>query len=135
MNQVNPLHVGALFVALLAFLFFTLSGAKSELVQAKESYIQSEELALKLSGLKDTYADTKGTKKALQRVLAQPSLKSANLEVKHAKTLVKIATKSIDTTALNSLMGKILNGSYNVTRMKIKKLSETKASLEMEIKW
>jgi len=135
MNQLNPLHIGALFLAILAYLFFTLSGAKAELREAKTSYKESEELAITLSSLKETYADKKAIKQALQRVLAQPSLKAANLDVKETKTSTKISSKSMDTAALNSLMGKILNGSYNVSELKIKKLSETTASASMEIKW
>ncbi len=135
MNQLNPLHIGALFFVVLAYLFFTLSGAKSELAEAKKSYKESEEIALSLSSLKETYADTKKTKNALERVLSQPSLKSANLDVKESKTTTKISAKSMNTATLNSLMGKILNGSYIIKELKIKKLSETSASLEMEIQW
>jgi len=135
MNQVNPLHIGALFLAILAFLFFNLGGVKSELKEAKSSYKESEELAVTLNSLKSTYANKKRTKKALDRVLSQSSLKSANLIVKRAKTSIRISSKSMSTKALNSIMGKILNGSYNVSSLKIKRLSETKASLNMEIKW
>jgi hypothetical protein len=135
MNQLNPLHIGALFLAILAYLFFTLSGVKTELNEAKLSYRESEEVAITLSSLKETYADKQATKQSLQRVLAQPSLKAANLETKETKTSTKISSKSMDTAALNSLMGKILNGSYNLSELKIKKLSETTAWVAMEIKW
>ncbi|MBT5935860.1 hypothetical protein [Sulfurimonas sp.] len=135
MNQINPLHIGALLVALIAFLLFTLSSMKTEMLEEKTLYETSEKLALKLSSLKDVYADKKKTKRAIERVLSQSSLKTAALDVKREKSSVRISSKSIDTKALNALMGKILNGSYNITELKIKKLSETKASLKMEIKW
>lgn len=135
MNQINPLHIGALLVVLLAFLLFTLSGIKSELVEEKNLYLESEKLAVELSSLKDVYADKKGIEKSIERLLAQSSLKSADLKLKKNKKSMKISSKSMDEKALNSLMGKILNGSYNITELKIKKLSETKVSLEMEIKW
>lgn len=135
MNQINPLHIGALLVALLAFLFFTLSGIKSDLVEEKNLYLESEKLAVELSALKDVYADKKGTQKSIERLLLQKSLKSADLKVKKDKKSIYISSKSMDAKALNSLMSKILNGSYNLTELKIKKLSETKVSLDMEIKW
>lgn len=135
MNQINPLHVGALLVAFIAFLLFTLSSMKTEMTEEKTLYETSEKLAVDLSSLKDVYADKKKTKRAIDRVLSQSSLKTAALDVKHEKSSVRISSKSIDTKALNALMGKILNGSYNITELKIKKLSETKASLKMEIKW
>lgn len=135
MNQVNPLHIGALFLVILAYLFFLLNGAKVELQEAKQSYYESETLAVNLRALKDNYANTNHAKSALQRVLSQRALKGAALEIKSTKKSTKIASKSIDTAALNALMGKVLNGSYNITALKIKKLSETNAAFDMEIKW
>lgn len=135
MNQINPLHIGAFLSVLLAFLFFTLSGVKQELVEEKVLYLESEKLAVELSALKDVYADKKKTQKSIDRLLAQSSLKSANLEVKKDKKSIIISSNSIESDALDSLMAKILNGSYNISQLKIKKLSETTASLEMEIKW
>lgn len=135
MNQVNPLHIGVLLVVIIAFLLFTLKGVKAELLEEKALYQESEKLAVELSSLKSVYANKKKTKKAIDRVLAQSSLRSAGLDVKREKSSIRISSKSVDTEVLNSLMGKILNGSYNITELKIKKLSETKASLRMEIKW
>ena len=135
MNQINPLQIGALLVAIIAFLFFKLHGVKAELVEATASYKMSEKLAVEVSSLKSVYANKKKTKNAINRILAQGSLSTAALEVKRNKKSIKISSKSIETKALNSLMGKILNGSYNVTTLKIKRLSETKASLDMEIQW
>jgi len=135
MNQINPLQIGALLVVIIAFLFFKLDGVKSELVEATASYKESEKLAVEVSSLKAVYANKKKTKNAINRILAQGSLREASLDVKRNKKSIKISSKSIETKALNSLMGKILNGSYNVTTLKIKRLSETKASLDMEIQW
>ena len=135
MNQVNPLQIGALLIVIIAFLFFKLSGVKSELVEANEAFAKSEKLAVDLSSLKSVYANKTKSQKSLHRILSQNSLKSAHLVIKKAKSSIKISSKSIDTRALNSLMGKILNGSYNIVNLKIKKLSETKAELMMEIKW
>jgi hypothetical protein len=135
MNQINPLHVGVLFVVLLAYLFFTLGEIKSEFEDEKALYLESEKLAVELSGLKDVYADKKKTQKSIERLLSQSSLKSANFTVKKDKKSISVSSKSIDAKVLNSLMGKVLNGSYNVSQLQIKRLSKTKASLEMEIKW
>jgi len=135
MNQINPLQIGALLAVIIAFLFFNLHGVKRELVEATTSYKQSEKLAVEVSSLKAVYANKKKTKNALNRILSQGSLRAAALDVKRNKKSIKISAKSIETKVLNSLMGKILNGSYNITTLKIKRLSETKASLNMEIQW
>ncbi|WP_304546060.1 hypothetical protein [Sulfurimonas microaerophilic] len=135
MNQVNPLHIGALLVTVLLFLFFKLNTLKEELLEAKLQYQESKKVAVKLNGLEEVYGDQKKINSSIQRVLRQPSLKSAELTQKTTKDSIKITTESMNADALNSLMGKVLNGSYNISALNIKKLGDDKASLEMEIKW
>jgi len=135
MNQVNPLHIGALLLVLIMFLFFKLSGIKEELVQVKQEYAASKKLAVDVTSLKAVYANKKKTQNAIERILRQSSLKSASFNLKKEKKSIKISSQSMDAKVLNSFMGKILNGSYNITLLKIKKLSDTTASLEMEIQW
>jgi len=133
MNQINPLHIGGLLGILILFLFFQLSNIKTELKEANKEYKKNEKLAVDLSSLKAVYADKKRTKKALERILSQASIKKAKLSIQRDKKSMKISSQSIETKVLNSLMGKILNSSYKITSLKIKKLSETKASLNLEI--
>ncbi len=135
MNQLSPLHVGALLVVVLLYLFYTLQNTKDELQEEKALYMQSEKLALELYSLKESYADGKKTQSALERLFAQSSLKAAAFEVQKEKKFMKISAKSVDLKSLNTVMSKLLNSSYNITQMQIKKLSETKASFEMEIAW
>ena len=134
MNQINPLHIGALLVVILIFLFSQLSSVKEELKDANTEYLSSEKIAVAVSGLKSVYANKKKTQRALDRIFVQSSLRSAGLKIKKTKESVKVSAESVDSNVLNSLMGKILNGSYKITHLKIKRLSETQASLEMEIK-
>ena len=134
MNQINPLHIGALLGVIILFLFFQLSGVKQELIEADREYKSSEKVAVDLSSLKAVYAVKKKTKKSIERILAQSSIKQAKLTIKRDKKSIKISSKSVQTKVINSLMGKLLNGSYNIISLKIKKLSETKASLDLEIK-
>jgi len=135
MNQINPLHIGALLLVLILFLFFKLSGIKEELVEAKQEYKVSKKLAVNVSSLKSVYENKTKTQEAIERILRQSSLKSVNFNLKKEKKSIKISSKSMDAQALNSFMGKILNGSYNISLLKIKKLNQTTASLEMEIIW
>ena len=134
MNQINPLHIGALLGALILFLFFQLSGVQQELKEAKLSYRASEKIAVDLRSLKNVYADKKKSEKALNRILNQSSIKQAKLSIKRDKKSIHITSKSVEAKLLNSLMGKILNGSYKISSLKIKKTGERKASLDLEIK-
>ncbi len=135
MNQINPLHIGGLLIVLIAFLLFSLSGVKEELSEAKSEFLVSKTLAIDLHTLKSVYSDKKKIRSNINRILSQSSIKAAKLSVKREKKFIKISAKNIDTLVLNTLMGKILNDSFNISMLKIKKLSETRASLEMEIKW
>ena len=135
MNQINPLQIGGLLLVVILFLFFKLSGVQSEIVEADQSFKKSEKLALDVSALKNVYADKKRTQKRLEKIFSNRKLHTANLKIKKQKKLVKVSSESIDSSALNYLMGKVLNDSYNITTLKIKQLSKEKASLEMEIKW
>ena len=135
MRAINPLYIGLLFVSILAISIFSLNSAKSDLSDAKESFSKTLKIANELSGLKKAYANKTFSQKSLQKILAQRVLKEVQLDAKFKKNSVFLQSKEIDKKALNFLMSKILNGTYNVTSMKIKKLSESKASFEMEIKW
>ena len=135
MNNLNPLHIVALLVVILIFFTMKLSGAKDDLTQNKELYKETLQLATELKGLKKIYPDKNGVKKSINRILKQSSLKSANIKQKVANSSMVLSSESMSKTALNSLMGKLLNGSYNISSLKIKKLSEKNASLSMEIKW
>ncbi len=135
MNRVNPLHAGILLLVVLAFLIFKLNGAKSDLQEAKAEYSKTLKLATSLSGLKEVYANKKKTKASLKRLLSHSSIRSANVTQNAKKSGVVLSSQSMSKSALNALMGKILNASYDIQSMKIKKLSANKVSLRMEIKW
>lgn len=135
MNQINPLHIGALLLVILLYLLYTLQNTKEELQEEKLLYAKSEQLALELHGLKESYGDGKKTVAALERLFSQSALKSAAFELKKEKKSLKISAKSVDLKTLNRVMAKLLNSSYNIKEMQIKKLSDTKASFEMEIAW
>lgn len=135
MNKINPLHIGALLLVLLVFFIFKLSGVKSELTQTKELYSQTRTIAEDLNGLKKVYTDKQNIKKSINRVLRQSSLRSAKIEKKLTRTGMILSSVSMDKNALNSFMSKILNGSYMIYGMKIKKLDEHRVSMKLEIRW
>ena len=134
MNRVNPLYLGLLLLVILALSVFKLNSAKQELNEVKLSYKETSKIANELTSLKSVY-NNKNLEKSLQRLFKHNVLKGIEIDARFKKNNVKISTQSIDKKALNFLMGKILNSTYNVVSLDIKKLSEEKASLKMEIKW
>ena len=135
MNQINPIHIVALLVVLVFLLFVKLGQAKDALQAAQNSYSETSELVTKINGLKGVYDAKAQTKKALKRILRQPSLVNAHIEQKTTHHNTVLSTNSIDKKALDSLMSKILNGTYNIAQLDIQRVSDEKASVRLEIKW
>ncbi|MBU0720378.1 hypothetical protein KJ877_03480 [bacterium] len=135
MNRINPLYIGVLLLIILGFLVFKLNGSKADLIEAKELYKETLKVSTELNGLKNVYDQSKKTSNAIQAVLKHTSLQSAKIEQKVKNSGITISSESMDAKSLNILMSKLLNGAYNITSFKIKKLSDTKTSFYMEIKW
>lgn len=135
MNQINPLHIAVLLLTLLVFLSMQLGQKKEELLEANKAYQETLALASKVGSLNQIYKDKKRVKKSLFRVLKQPSLKFIKIQQKVMKSGVILTGASMNKKELNSLMGKIMNGSYNISALKIKKIAKDKVSFMMEIKW
>ncbi len=135
MNRINPLYLALLLIVILLLAIFKLDNAKVELADAQESLIETTALATNLSGLKDVYGNQKKSKAAILKILKNSSLKQSNIMKKVKKSGIIISSKSMDLRALNSLLGKLFNGAYNIVALDVKKLSETKVSLHVEIKW
>ena len=135
MNRINPLYAGGFLVVVLLFIFFKLGSAKDEYLEAKDSYKQTLLLANELSALKTVYSDKNRAKKSLLKILRHSRLKSAEISQTMNKSSIKISSKAMDIKAINFLMAKLLNGTFQINSLKIKQLSEIRVSLEMEIKW
>ena len=133
MKNVNPLHIIALLLTLLLFLFFQLHNAHKQLQKSTERVMQTQKTALQLAELQSLYNNHARTKAALQKILRQPSLKGVKLKVHFSETTLSITTQKMQRKALKSLMSKILNAPYNIKKLTIKRLSKTTVSLDMEI--
>jgi hypothetical protein len=135
MNRINPFYLLAFLVIILLFSFFKLSEKKNEFIDVNNEYKESTALALQLSGLHDSYSNKKRIKKSIARILKQSSLSSVNIEQKITSSGIKLTSSRMNKIALNSLMGKILNASYNVKSLKILRIDKQNVSFKMEIIW
>jgi len=134
-NRINPLHIAGLLIVILIFFMIKLSSAKDELSHTKELYQETLSLSTQLNGLKEVYSNKSEIQKSLNILLKNRALTSSNIKQNISTSSMVLSSESMDKTALNFLMGKLLNGSYNIFSLKIKRLSEKNASLEVEIKW
>ena len=135
MNRVNPLHIILLLIVVLFFAFFKLAGIKSELKELQQEYKKSQKVAEELVSYKKLYGNRKRVQKALQKIVSQRSLQSANIKLLQRPNSLEIKSASMKLNELNSLISKVLNGSYEIKRLKIKSLDATHASIAVEIAW
>jgi len=135
MNRVNPIHIAILLIVLLLFVMLKLNTAREELTDAKESYSQTLVLAQKIKGLKSTYFNKTKVLKSINMLLRNATVRSAGISKKVTNSSILLTSKSMNIRSLNFLMGKILNGTYVVSELQIKRLSDKTASLRLEIKW
>jgi len=134
-NRIDPLFIVLFLFIILVLSVFKLSSTKDELNVIATDYKDTQKLVTKISGLKSTYADRNSIKKSLSRILKLSLIHSAKIIQNTKKNSVILSSKSIDKQALNLLMGKLLNGVYQINSFKIKKLDEFHVSFEIEIKW
>jgi hypothetical protein len=135
MNRVNPIHIAILLVVILAFSIIKLNAAKEELADNKVAYKETLHLADEISGLKRNYFNKSKVQRDIGRMLRRASLRSAGITKKVTNSSLLLTSTNMNLQALNLLLGKVLNSTYYVSELKIKKLSDKKASLKMEIQW
>jgi len=135
MNRLNPLYIGIFLLLLLVFSIIKLIDAKKELHEEKNLYEKTLKISLDTSALKKAFANKEREKREILRILSHSILRDADIKKEVTGSGMHISAKNMDIKALNYLMGKILNATFNITMLKIKKINENKSTLEVKIKW
>lgn len=135
MSRINPINITFLLLLVLALISFMLSSAKGDLKEAENTYKETLKISTELGALKEAYSAKIKVKNSLQKILKQPSLRASKIIQNFKTSSVVIDSEGMDINALNLLMGKLLNKSYNIKSLSIKRLSETHVSLKLEIQW
>jgi len=135
MRQIHPLIVVGLFIVIVLFMGLQVHRAKEELHTQQQQFHEAVYIAQKLQMLQSLFGDEKKTKRALARIVANRMFQNAHIKYKKTKTSAVLSTPSISYQALNSLMGKIFNGSFKIRQYKVVRIDDTHASFMMEIQW
>jgi hypothetical protein len=134
-NRVNPLHIIVLLSVFILFLFFQISALHRDIKEEKRALYETQKVATELLSLKRIYGDKQHLKKALQRILTQPSFKKSKIEAKYDKHGVSIVAKMLSLSLLNSLMSKIYSAPFTIEKLTIKRVDSEHADLKLEIVW
>jgi hypothetical protein len=135
MNRINPLQIIALLMMVFIFVFFKLSSEKQQLEDEKVHLTKMTQLCDELVSLKKVYGDKKRIRREIDKILRYSSIKNAKVQREYKKSGIHLYCESIELVPLNALMAKLLNGSFNITTLKIKRVDDKKAKLNVEIKW
>lgn len=135
MKKINPLYIVALLLITLGFGVFKLSQNKSALQEEQQAYAKTLELATKLKAYKEIYEKQESAKRSLDGILRQNLLTDAKIVRSDKGTQTTLSSDAIELRALDFLTGKLLNGTYEIKKLKIERIDETKARFSMEIAW
>ncbi|MBD3823339.1 MAG: hypothetical protein IE916_02380 [Epsilonproteobacteria bacterium] len=135
MKKINPLYIVALLLITLGFGVFKLSQNKSALQEEQQAYAKTLELATKLKAYKEIYDKQEMAKRSLDGILKQNLLADAKIVRSDKGTQTTLSSDAIELRALDFLTGKLLNATYEIKKLKIERIDETKARFSMEIAW
>lgn len=132
--KINPLYVGLLLIATLIFVIYQLNSSKAALREGKNALIKIETMAEEIDALKRTWDNPKSSSAALERLVAAPQLKSANIQTSKKRGQLVLSSKKADLKATNYFFGKLFNGAYILQKFDIKRLDDESVSFSVEIK-
>lgn len=133
MSRIHPLHIAIVLILVVVLLGVKNAQAKKDLQEAKTEFAKVSKLSDELVKLQEIYDNKEKTMQSLQTILKHSSLKNSAIEQKVAANKISISSKNIQKSALDFLISKIVNNSYEILSLDIKANSETEASLHMEI--
>lgn len=133
MKRVNPLYVALLLLAALLVTVIRLHQSNARYAQTLQNLQQTELMARKIAALKTGWGDGNDNAAAIERILKASLLRNAGLTYEKLHSVMKISAKEMDRKAMEYLLNKLLNGTYAVKSMSIKRLDGQKASFEAEV--
>ena len=133
MRQINPLYLSLLFIVILLLVFVKLNDAKEDQNRAKSDLVKTEMMAKRILALKRNWDESKSREKALEKVFKASVLKSSGLLKKRKGKLITVTSKKIGAKAVEFLLNKLLNGTYVIRSMQLRRLNDEYASIRMEI--
>ena len=133
MRQVNPLYIALMLIAVLAVVGFRLDGAKQTQLQAKADLEKTQVMAKRIDALKKSWDKGKMVRKELDRLLKSSPLRNAGIESKEQRGSVSITAKKIDAKAAEYLLNKLLNGTYVIKTLSVKRLDAETGALHVEV--
>lgn len=135
MRQVNPLHVLLLLTVFILFLFYQLQETQATFHDAKEQLAKTKDVAYQLNALKKEYANKEYVVRTITRLLHQSILKSATITKEQKSDAIVLHAKKLSKRQLQRVLTKILNSTYKIKALHIKRVDEKSVDVDVEVGW
>ena len=133
MKQINPLYIALLLLVALAAVTLKLMEAHTTQKEALSALQKTEVTAKRIVALQKEWERGKESASALERLLRSAPLRETEFVTERKRNRIMITAKSIDKKAADYLLNKLLNNTYVITALEIRRLDAQRASLQMEV--
>lgn len=133
MKQINPMYIALLLVVILGMVIFKLGQAKEAQNQVRTELQTTEGMAERIVALREQWDDPARRMAELDRLLRSPALREAAIVQKKGKNSIVLDAQSINRRSAEYLINKLLNDSYAIKSMTLKRLDATEASMHLEV--
>lgn len=133
MKQINPLYVALLLLAALVVVTVKLYQSNQMQKEAIASLHETETMAKRIVALKKTWDENKKNVITLERLLKSPMLRNVEITQQKKQDRLILKAERIDKKSADYLLNKLLNGSYTISVLKIRRLGEQEASFHVEV--
>jgi hypothetical protein len=132
-TRVNPLYLLLLAVTLIGVMGYRVHLAQLEQRQLSQSLQETRAMGVKIRQLKTVWFDGDQTRKRLDGLLKSAPLRSEAITMTRHRSHITLTAARIGAQKLDHLTGKLLNGTYEVRKMNIRRLDDTHASITVEV--
>ncbi len=130
-KHINPLAVTAGLFLILCIVFLSVGSKRSSIEENALELSKFEAKAKNLKSLKQTWSQ-KNVHSKLNSILSSPKLKEI-AKITSKKSKITLELKSIDKNQLDMIVKNLLNESFEIKNIKIKRLDEITLDLKVEV--
>jgi competence protein ComGC len=134
MKKINPFYIIILLIVILVVVMFNLMHVKNELHEAHNSFDKTKAMVHKIVDLQQNWDNKKSTKNSIRRILRSSVLRNAGVIQKDRRGVITLHASSMNSKSVSYLISRLLNETFTIKSMKIRRLNKERASLDVEIK-
>lgn len=108
--------------------------AKTALHEAENHFQKTKEMVHKVVELRQNWDSQKRTKNSLGRILKSSLLSHAGIVRRDKRSLIELHSSSIDSSSAGYLVSRLLNETFVLKSIKIRRLNKEHVSFYAEIK-